>query len=282
MTTELTVLDSTKGGGAVFTPPIGVNIDDLRIAPRQAFCKASEMHFRTIEFGVGEGDLSPKNLTGSGRRHVSRFVEGLGLSIASLVADLPGMRLTDPLSVDGRVICTQDIIELASDLHVGVVTTSLGAVAHPETGEPAPLAVQVLRALGEHADARGVLLAVRPTSDNAERTASLLAEVACPAVVVGLDPAAQVMAGHNPLALIDLGGGRIPIMHVRDGVVGDSERGGHETRLGDGDVDMIGVLAALQGADFRGPYIVRRCQSSTPVEDLQVGHDRLKQLLSPA
>lgn len=266
----------------MLTPPIGVNSDDLRMAPKQAFRKASEMHFRTIEFGVGEGELSPKNLTRSGRRHVSRFVEGLGLSIASLVADFPGMRLTDPLSVDGRVTCTKDIIDLASDLLVGVVTTSLGATAHPETAAPAPLVVQALRALGEHADARGVLLAVRPTSDNAERTASLLAEVACPAVVVGLDPAAQVMAGHNPLALVESAGGRIPIMHVRDGVVGNSERGGYETRLGDGDVDMIGVLAAMQEADFRGPYIVRRCQSDTPMDDLQVGHDRLKQLLSPA
>lgn len=281
MTTEFTVLDFTKGG-AVFTTPIGVNSDDLRMAPKQAFRKASEMHFRTIEFGAGKGDLSPKNLTGSGRRHLSRFVEGLGLSIGSLVADWHGLRLTDPLSVDGRVSCTQDIIDLASDLRVGIVTTSLGEVAHPETGEPVPLAVQALRALGEHADARGVLLAVRPTSDNAERTASLLAEVACPAVVVGLDPAAQVMAGHNPLALIELAGGRIPILHVRDGVVGNSERGGYETRLGDGDVDMIGVLAALQGTEFRGPYIVRQCRSNTPVEDLQIGHDRLKQLLSPS
>ena len=265
----------------MLTPPIGVNSDDLRMAPKQDFRKAAEMQFRTIEFGVGDGDLSPKNLTPSGRRHVSRFVEGLGLSIVSLVADFPGKRFTDPLSVDGRVTSTQDIIDLASDLRVGVVTTSLGATAHPETGEPAPLVVQALRALGEHADARGVLLAVRPTSDNAERTASLLAEVACPAVIVGLDPAAQVMAGHNPLALIELAGGRIPIMHVRDGVVGHSERGGHETRLGDGDVDMIGVLAAMQEADFRGPYIVRRCQSDTPVDDLQVGHDRLEQLLAP-
>lgn len=266
----------------MYTTPIGVNTDDLQIAPKQAFRKASEMRFRTIEFGVGAGELSPKNLTGSGRRHVSRFVEGLGLGIASLVADFPGVRLTDPRSVDGRVTRTLDIIELAVDLHVGVVTTSLGALAHPDTGEPAPLAVQALRALGEHADARGVLLAVRPSSDDAERTAILLAEVACPAVVVGLDPAAQVMAGHNPLALIEFAAGRIPLMHVRDGVVGSPACSGHETRLGDGDVDMIGVLAALQGADFRGPYIIRRCQSDTPLEDLQVGHDRLTRLLPPA
>ena len=156
---------------------------------------------------------------------MSRFVEGFGLSIASRVADFPGKRLTDPLSVDRRVTCTKDIIELAFDLHVGVVTTSLGAVAHPETGEPAPLAVQALRALGEYADARGVLLAVRPTSDNAERTASLLAEVACPAGIVGLAPSAQVMAGPYPLALLDPTGGRIPTSHSADRGVGDSGAG---------------------------------------------------------
>ena len=262
-------------------PPIGVNIDDLRISPKKAFRTAFELQFRTIEFGAGEGDLSPTALTGSGRRHVSRLVEGLGLSIASLVANWPGMRLTDPKSVDGCVERTRDIIDLAADLHVPIVATSLGAETHPETGQPSPLAVQALRALGEHADARRLLLAVLPTCDNGERTASLLAEVACPAVVVGIDPGAQVMVGHNPVAVIERADGRIPIMYARDGVVGDSRQAGCETRFGDGDVDMIGVLAALDGTDYHGPYIVRRIQSETPIEDLQIGRDRLEKMLSP-
>ena len=86
---------------------------------------------------------------------------------------------------------------------------------------------------------------------------------------------------HGTL-LIEFAGGRIPLMHVRDGVVGNPERSGYETLLGDGDVDMIGVLAALQGAEFRGPYIVRRCQSDSPLKDLEVGRDRLTRLLPPA
>jgi L-ribulose-5-phosphate 3-epimerase len=266
---------------SVERPQIGVNLDDLRLSSKQAFQKASSLRFTGVEFSAIRGELSPENLSASGRRHLARFAGGLGLGIASLTADVPGTRLTDPLSVAERVDRTRQIIDLASDLGVPVVTTAAGALTNPETGEPSPIAVEALQLLGDFADSRGRLLAIRPTYDDGTRTASLLNAVGCPSVVVGMDPAALVMAGQSPLSVIASAAGRIPIMYARDGTVGGPERAGAEVPLGDGDVDMIGVIAALHASEYRGPYIVRRFDSATPVDDLLAARDRLLDFLPP-
>ena len=72
------------------TPPrIGVNVDDLRLEPKRAFRKAAEMRFRVAEVATVSGELAPRALSHSARRHLARFADGLGLRIAALTADLP-------------------------------------------------------------------------------------------------------------------------------------------------------------------------------------------------
>lgn len=260
-------------------PQIGVDVDDFRLPTKESLQKAAELQFRAVEFATVAGELAPQNLTSSGRRHLSRHAEGLGLHIVSLVADFPGLRFTDPRTVHERVERTCQVLELAADLKVAVVTASLGAVTHPDTGEFSPLAIEGLRRLGEFADSRGRILALRPSRDADERLAEILREVGCPCVAVGLDPAALVMAGANPLATVERLAGRIALVHARDGTVGRDDHAGQETRLGEGDVDFSGLTVVLDAAEFSGAYILRRTSSQTPITDLRHGRDVLARLL---
>ena len=261
------------------TQAIGVDVDDFRLPPKEALRRASELAFRAVEFATVSGDLAPANLSASGRRHLARYVDGLGLRVAALTADIPGLRLTDPKTVSERVARTCQIIELAADLHVPVVTASAGAMTHPETGLPSPLAVEALQEIGEFADSRGTMYALRPSYDNDERLARIFEAVRCPSLGVGHDAAALVMAGTNPIQVIGRFGDQIPIVHVRDGTAGVSERAGHETRLGEGDVDLASVLAALAAVDYAGPYVIRRTDSPLPIVDIQHGRDLLTGIL---
>ena len=263
------------------TPPIGVDVDDFRLPPKEALRQASELAFRMVEFATVSGEIAPPNLSTSGRRHLSRYVDGLGLQIAALTADIPGLRLTDPKTVSERVARTCQIIELAADLRVPVVTASIGAVTHPETGDPSALAVEALREIGEFADSRGTIYALRPSHDGDERVARLFNEIRCPSIGVGHDAAALVMAGANPIPFIGRFGDRIPLVHVRDGTVGASDRAGHETRIGEGDVDLASVLAALDAVGYAGSYVIRRTDSPSPIADIQLGRDVLTGMLPP-
>ena len=258
---------------------VGVDVDDFRLPPKEALRRASELAFRVVEFATVSGDLAPEKLSTSGRRHLSRYLDGLGLRVAALTADIPGLRLTDPKTASERVGRTCEIIELAADLRVPVVTASVGALTHPETGQPSPLAVETLREIGDFADSRGTVYALRPSSDNDERLACLFEAIRCPSLGLGHDAAALVMAGTNPIPIITRFGEQIPLVHVRDGTVGLSGRAGHETRLGDGDVDVASVLAAFAAIDYSGPLVIRRRDSQSPIPDIQHGRDVLRKIL---
>lgn len=262
-------------------PMIGVDIDDFRLETKAALRKASELELRAIEVPTSEGALAPSNLSTSGRRHLSRFAEGLGLQLSALVADMRHLRLNDPAAIDERIARTCAILDMARELGVGSVTASMGLATEVESGKPDPTAVEALSLIGEHADARGVLYCVRPLLDSGERLAGVLDAVRCPALRVCLDPAAMVMQGVNPMASVEQWIEHTAMLHARDGTAGLDEHAGHETPLGQGDVDLVGILAVLDAADMRGPYILRRTDSTSPVADLTDARDTLMQLLLP-
>ncbi len=263
-------------------PDVGVNVGDFRLPTKEALRRAADLAFRSIELPTVEGDLAPSNLLNSGRRHLSRLIEGLGLRAAALAGDMPGLRLTDPRTVDERLEKTCGVLELAKDLGVPVVTASAGALTHPESGEPSLQAVDALRRIGEFADLRGVVYALRPTYGSSDLIARVLDELCCPSIGVCLDPAAMVMTGASPLSGFEHLAGRIQLVYARDASAGHAERTGSETALGEGDVDLVGILAMLDMADYSGSYILRRMDSQTPVADLARARDVFQRLLSPA
>ncbi len=261
---------------------IGVNVDDLRLGTKRGLQKASDLGFRTVELATVHGDLAPAALSTSARRHLLRYVDGCGLRLVALVADMPGLRLTDPQTVGERVDSTCRVVELAADLQVPTVTASVGALTHPETGDPSPTATEALARIGEYADTRGVVYAIRPTSDTGDRLGGVLAAVGCPSLGVCLDPAALVMAGANPMAEVERLVRQIRFFHARDATAGYADRPGRETRLGEGDVDLTGVVALLDAIDYRGPYVLRRHDAADLAADLQAGRDYLVRLLPPS
>ncbi len=260
-------------------PTIAVAVDDFRLPPKDALRTAAELKFAHVELATVDGDVAPQNLTPSGRRHLSRYLDGLGLRLHALTADIPNLRFTDPRTVEERVERTCRILDLAVDLAVPVISTALGAATHPESGEPSSLAVEALRRLGEHADARGRILALRPSADGADRLQRLLHELACPAIRITLDPAALIMAGANPRAIAERLAASLALVHARDGTAGLGDQPGAEALFGEGDVDFTGLFDALAEAEFRGGYVLRRTSSQTPIPDLQQARDRLQRLL---
>ncbi len=254
---------------------IGVDVDDLRLPIKDAFQKAVELAFDVVELPAAVGETAPRSLSSSGRRHLARYVEGLGLSVSALAADMPGLRLTDSNAVDERVTRTREIIDLAKDLKVRVVTASVGALTQPASGDLFPSAAEALRRIGEYADARGVVYAIRPSQDSGDRVVRMLDELGCPSILVGLDPAALVMNGVNPLDAVARFADRVALLHARDATAGLTDRQGRETRLGEGEVDLAGILAVLEAAEYRGAYIVRRHDTPHPIAELYEARETL-------
>ena len=258
---------------------IGVDAGDFGLGSKAALGRAAALDFRAVELPAARGELAPDNLSPSGRRHLARFARGLGLELSALSAELHGLLLTNPRTVQERIERTCQVIDLAADLGVAVVVAGAGALTHPESSEPSPLAVEALVRIGEYADRRGVSYSLRPTREGGERLLRVLDTLRCPSIGICLDPAALVMAGQNPLASVDRLIEHVRMTHVRDATAGMPDCAGQETRLGEGDVDLTGVLAALGAGDYAGPYIVRRTSSSDPTRDLSDARETLRHLL---
>jgi len=199
---------------------------------------------------------------------------------------MPTLRLTDPGTVEERIDRTRHVLDLARDLRVNVVSTGVGALTDLQTGQPSDLAISALSRLGEYADIRGVLLALRPSYDTGARWLAVLDALRCPAIRVCWDPAGMVMTGANPMLSIERFIEQVALFHARDATAGFVDRGrgepglGHETPLGEGDVDLVGILEALASADYNGPYILRRTESTNPSQDLIAARDTLKRYRS--
>ncbi|MFQ5460999.1 MAG: sugar phosphate isomerase/epimerase family protein [Phycisphaerae bacterium] len=247
---------------------VGVDLQDLGLPPKAGLRRASAMGFRAVQFPAVAGELSARTLSISGRRHVKRFAAGLGLDIAALVADFPSMRLTQPNSIDQRVNQTIEVIEMAASMAVPVVVTSLGAVTDAESGAVVPVAGEALGRLAEASDARNATLALKPAFDAGGRLVNVLNAIACLAVGVCLDPAEMVMRGCNPLDRFDDWAARVALVHVRDATAGEPGRVGRETSLGEGEVDIRGMIVALRDCEYRGDFILRRAEATSPATEL--------------
>lgn len=254
---------------------IGIDVADLRLGVREAFQQAAAMQFALVEAPATDPDLAPRHLTDSGRRHLIRYLSGLGLNLTALTADVPHTRLTHPATVEERIDRTRDILRLAADLRVPVVAASVGALTDPQTGEPSTVALEALAQIGAEADRTGRIYAVRPSADPAERLAEVLARLGCPSLRVCMDPAELVMSGVNPVPIVERCANLIALSHARDGTAGLGNRVGHETPLGEGEVDLVGLWKALAEAGYGGPHIIRRYDSQRPQKDLIAAREYL-------
>ncbi len=259
---------------------VGIDLQDLGLPPKEGLRRASAMGFRAAQFPAVAGELSARSLSSSGRRHLKRFASGLGLEIVALVADFPAIRLTEPTSIDQRVKETIEVIEMAAELAVPTVVTSLGAVTDADSMAVSPVAGEALGQMAEVADARGRTLALKPSHDAGTRLVNVLDSVGCSAVGVCLDPAEMVMCGANPLNQFDQWATRVALVHARDATAGDQWRVGRETSLGEGEVDIRGVLIALADSEYHGDYIVRRMDAPSPVRDLKGSLDSFQSIRS--
>lgn len=255
---------------------IGVVLDSLGLPAKESLQSAARMSFQEVELPAA-GDVDPASLSRTGRRHLSHYVAGLGLRLSALGGDLGGARFGDSAGLERRLDKTRQIIEMASELRVPVVTTHLGRL-DDETLRRGYVQ-QVVRELAETADRTGTFVALETGGGDPAALAGLLREVNAPAVGACYDPAALLMGGHDPYAGVGPLADRILSARVRDGMAGSGSRPGRETPVGEGQIDFAVYLAMLDQAGFRGTPFIRRTEAVDPARELAAARERIASLI---
>jgi len=258
---------------------LGLGIADLRLPVREGLEQAGRLGYRVVQIGVNRPEVEPARLSESGRRHLARCWSSLGLRASSL-ADEPGGRgLADSAVVDARVHRTLQVLTLAADLRVPVVTADVGPILDPKTDEPSPTALEALRAIAERADGLGTFFAIETTADRPDGLLRAVQTINCPWVKLCLDPALLACFGHDPMAAVGAAGDAVVLSHLGDAAMGRPDRPGFETPLGEGQVDLHRYLAGLAAGGYAGPLIVRRRESTAPAEEFAAAREKLESLL---
>ncbi|MDD3725980.1 MAG: sugar phosphate isomerase/epimerase [Candidatus Ratteibacteria bacterium] len=259
---------------------IGVIPDCFRIPIREGIKKASELKMDGIQPYATHGELDPKNLSKTGRDDLKIFVKGLGLTISALVGDFGGHGFADPTTLDWRVERTKEVIDLAVDLGVDVVTTHIGVVPEDENDIAWRSMVQSLPEVGTYAYNKGVFLATETGPEVTSLLKKLLDTLGNPGIKVNYDPANLVMvAGDDPVKGVYTLKDYIVHTHAKDGVKLPDENGQKrwkEMPLGEGMVNFPEYLKAMKEIGYNGFFTIEREVGENPEADIIKARDFLR------
>ena len=134
--------------------------------------RAAVLDIDGIEIPCGYGSLMPKKLDRSGRRHLLHYLEDLDLGLAALNADI-GFRIGSSEHYELFADRTKEILDLAVELQVPIVTTTIGPIpevqAEQDSAEADEMPIEGSLVLARELQAVIAQSPIRELSDEEEK-----------------------------------------------------------------------------------------------------------------
>lgn len=212
-------------------------------------------------------ELSPAELSQTGRRQFQKLLDDLGLAVAAVA--FPTRRgYDDPDDLERRVIATQGAMKFAHSLGASVVVNRIGHVPSDEKDVRFARLVEVLSGLGAYGERVGARLAAQTGSESGTDLARLIA--ALPEQTVGADfhPSGLIHHGHSPSEAMAALGREIIHMHACDAVRDFARRQVVNVEIGRGTADLPALLGQLEEFNYRG-WVTIECTTSDPIAEAE-------------
>jgi sugar phosphate isomerase/epimerase len=216
---------------------------------RQAVGTAMQLGFDGLELDA-TGDLLPRALSQTGRREIGQIARSHERRIAAVTCVMRH-GLDVPERQESRIAYVKDVLALSKDLGAAVTIVPSGTIGPSEE----PTGKWLGQAVGElatHADRIGATLALELADNRPEDFVTFVGNFDSGALGVCLDPATLFSSGIDPAAAIDPLQRFIRYVRARDARRSASSRQGTIVGLGEGDIDWMNLVAALDQAGFRG------------------------------
>lgn len=230
-----------------------VRIEALALPIRQAIDRAGALGARAVQFEA-RGDLTPGNLSGTGRRELASLARSRQLEIAAVAC---GLRrgLAHPEDLEKRMEHVRQVIALAADLGTNRVVLEAGPVGDPKSEDCSRLS-GLLVDLAQVAVKRGVMLALPSGLESGADLAALLGRIDPEGAGAAFDPAAQVTGGFAPMGdLADLAD-RLALVVAADARRARAGRSAERLSVGAGEIDWLALLENLRDAGYTGWLVV--------------------------
>ncbi|WP_410771152.1 sugar phosphate isomerase/epimerase family protein [Fontibacillus sp. BL9] len=274
---------------------IGVIVDSFGIGVIEGLKKAKEVGADGVQIYAVSGEMDPEVLTGSKRKELRSFIEGLGLEISALCGDLAGHGFQDAEANPAKIEKSKRILDLAVELGTNIVTTHIGIVPEDAGSRIYESMQRACEELGVYAKSMNAYFAIETGPEPAAHLKSFLDTLSTNGVSVNFDPANMVMVtGDDPVQGVKTLRDYIVHTHVKDGKrlrlvdpkdvygflgysamdhqkIAEMAASGaafEEVPLGAGQVDFQAYFAALQEIGYAGYLTIEREVGANPAEDI--------------
>ena len=279
---------------------LGIRLESLGLTLRKALTEGSRMGAAGVQADA-VGDLSPEQLSQTGRREFRNLLKSFDLELIALGCPLRrGLDKTENLQP--RIEYVRKVMSLSYDLGSRTVVVEMPAIpaneavpsqatelspgglilgAAPQAENPAKLLRESLTDLGANGDRTGTTLALECGVDPAAKLAEYLDTFPTGGLAVSYDPTNMLMNGHDPIAGLTTLHSKIVHVYARDARKSGASRIAAEVALGAGDIDWMSFVAVLDTIGYRGWLTVRRESGQNRVVDVENGLAVLRRFVRP-
>jgi sugar phosphate isomerase/epimerase len=245
---------------------------DLRTALR----RARGLGIHGVELDARSG-LDPEQVSQTGIRQIRKWFGDEGI-VASAVAFRTRGGYADPDRLEGRIAATKSALKLAHDLGAGVVLNHVGDIPPESAGPQWQLLVDVLADLGAWGQRVGAMLCAEVGRAAPADLLRLIGALPDGSLACDVVTGALVVHGSDPVAAVAAVSSHVAHVHVTDAVAGAFAGRGRAVMLGTGQVDLPGVLAALEERGYRGWIGIEPVDDRDAAAEITAAIDHLRAL----
>jgi L-ribulose-5-phosphate 3-epimerase len=257
---------------------IGIRLESLGLPLRRALSEAGRLGVLGVQADA-VGELAPNALSETGRREFRHLLRAHNLELTALGCPLR-RGLDSAENQQPRMEHVQKVLTLSYDLGPRLVSVQAGAIPDDVQSPRATLLSESLRALSQHGDRAGAVLALETGLENGSVLAGFLDRFDTGALGVNLDPANLLLHGFDPYESVQSLGRRIVHAHAKDARQASASRTAREVPLGHGDIDWMKFLGVLEEVEYRGWLTIERETGDNRLADVSAGVSFLRHLIS--
>jgi sugar phosphate isomerase/epimerase len=251
----------------------------LGLPLRKALTEAARLGVHGVQFDAA-GDLSPNQLSQTGRRELCNLLRVHNLELTALGCPLRH-GLDEAENQQPRVEHVRKVMSLSYELGSGIAIVEAGQLPEDAKSPQADRMREALSDLGRHGDRTGTILALETGLESGEVLAAYLRTFDTGSLGVNLDPANLLMHNLDSIESARALRGLVVHAHAKDARAGRASRAAQEVPLGHGDIDWMTFIGVLEEIEYHQWIVVERESGDNRAADVAAGVAFLRRFVGP-
>ncbi len=253
---------------------IGVVLESLQLRIKEGIKTASTLGFKGIQIDATQKDITPENLSPTGRRELKRIIDLNRLRLCALGGEI-GTGFINENEFDFLIKRTKEIINLALDLQANIITIQIGNIPTDTDSTHSHAVSAALNEIGMYAENYGCRLAARVTLDNYSTLKKFLTSLQTQGIKLIYDPASLITNNLDPIKYIYELHEYIILTNIWDTrQTGEGRR--IEAPIGEGIVPVQEFVSTLESIGYYGFYVINSKGFQQPIENIKKGKEFLE------